>query len=64
MRITKVAEGAYFVPSYSLQTIAGMHAGITNQGVSIREGGEDIEPSGIQEDEELAQLEESQLRSQ
>ena len=35
MDIRKVTEGAYFVPSYSVQTLVGFHPGIMNQGVAI-----------------------------
>lgn len=35
MTIRKVAEGAYFVPSYSEDTIASFQSGMTNQGISV-----------------------------
>ena len=35
MTIEKIASGAYFVPSYSVSTLAGYQGGGTNQGVSV-----------------------------
>ena len=35
MTIEKIAEGAYFIPSYSVTTLAGYQGGVTNQGVSV-----------------------------
>ena len=34
MTIEKVADDAYFVPSYSVSTLAGYQEGVTNQGVT------------------------------
>ena len=48
MRIKKVSEGAYFVPSYSVQTIVPFLPGITNQTITS-----EIEPrENIAGDEE------------
>ena len=33
MTIEKLADGAYFVPSYSVSTLAGYQGGVTNQSV-------------------------------
>ncbi len=35
MTIQKIADGAYFVPSYSLDTLAGYQKGATYLGVSV-----------------------------
>ena len=35
MTIEKIADGAYFVPSYSVSTLAGYQGGVTNQGVAV-----------------------------
>ena len=43
MKIQKVAEGAYFVPSYSEQTIAWSPLGYTIQGLTFEETLEDTE---------------------
>ncbi len=44
MTIQKIAEGAYFLPSYSEQTIAWSPFGYTIQGLAFDETSEDIEP--------------------
>ena len=59
MKIKRVAEGAYFVPSYSEQTLAGLQPGIVNLGVTMGDVEEDREPmtgphDGDQEDVEPA----------
>ncbi|MBI2304447.1 MAG: hypothetical protein HYU86_06830 [Chloroflexi bacterium] len=41
MKVQMIAEGAYFIPSYSEQTIVGFQLGITNQTVAIAETPED-----------------------
>ena len=35
MTIEKIADGAYFVTSYSVSTLEGYQGGVTNQGVSV-----------------------------
>ena len=35
MMIEKIADGAYFVQSYSVATLAGFQGGVTNQGISV-----------------------------
>ena len=35
MKIEKLADGVYAVPSYSVSTLAGYQGGVTNQGVSV-----------------------------
>lgn len=44
MNIQKIAEGAYFVPSYSEQTIAWSPSGYTIQGLVFEEIPEEAEP--------------------
>lgn len=44
MNIQKIAEGAYFVPSYSEQTIAWSPFGYTIQGLVFEENPEESEP--------------------
>ena len=51
MKIEKVAEGAYFVPSYSEQTIAWSPFGYTIQGLVFDETFEDTEPVQVEQDE-------------
>lgn len=41
MKIERIADGAYFVPSYSVATLAGYLAGVTTQGVSVADHFED-----------------------
>ena len=41
MEIRQVGEGAYFVPSYSEQTITAFQPTITNQTVTVKEVDED-----------------------
>ncbi|HUV56003.1 MAG TPA: hypothetical protein VMV84_02100 [Dehalococcoidales bacterium] len=44
MKIRQVGQGAYFVPSYSEQTIIHFQPSITNQTVTTKEFEEDIIP--------------------
>ncbi|MDO9333979.1 MAG: hypothetical protein Q7T57_05600 [Dehalococcoidales bacterium] len=44
MNVQKIAEGAYFVPSYSEQTIAWSPSGYTIQGLVFEENPEGAEP--------------------
>ena len=44
MKVQKIAEGAYFVPSYSEQTIAWSPLGYTIQGLVFEEVTEETEP--------------------
>ncbi len=44
MRVRKIAEGAFFVPSFSLQTVAPFQPGVTNQTVVDVQQAEDQEP--------------------
>lgn len=49
MKIEKIAEGAYFVPSYSEQTIVWYPYGVTIQGLGFEEQLEDAEFMPIEE---------------
>ncbi len=51
MKIQKIVEGAYFVPSYSEQTIAWSPMGYTIQGLALDETVEDIEPVKVEQEE-------------
>ena len=51
MTTEKIAEGAYFVPSYSEQTIAWSPFGYTIQGVSFEEMTEEAEPLLVEEEQ-------------
>ena len=51
MTIQKIAEGAYFVLSYSEQTIAWSPFGYTIQGLAFDETLGDIEPVQVEADE-------------
>lgn len=44
MNIQKIADGAFFIPSYSEQTIAWSPIGYTFQGLAFDEICEDTEP--------------------
>lgn len=43
MGVQKIAEGAYFVPSYSVQTIVWSPVGYTIQGVTFEEVPNDVD---------------------
>jgi len=51
MKIEKIAEGAYFIPSYSEQTIAWSPFGYTIQGLSFDEIPEDTEPVQVKQEQ-------------
>lgn len=50
MKIQKIAEGAYFIPSYSEQTIAWSPFGYAIQGLSFDETSEDTEPVRVEQE--------------
>ena len=50
MKIRQVGQGAYFVPSYSEQTIIPFQPSITNQTVTIKEFEEDVVPTSLEEE--------------
>ena len=52
MKIRKIAEGAYYVPTYYMPMVHTYVPGIINQGVSSRDPKEDV-----QEDEGVVQPE-------
>ena len=45
MKIRQVGQGAYFVPSYSEQTITPFQPAITNQTVTVKEFDENTIPT-------------------
>ena len=47
----KIAEGAYFVPSYSEQTVAWVPAGYTIQSLAAQEPPEEDETNEIEAEE-------------
>ena len=51
-QIVKIAEGAFFVPSYSEQTVLGFQPGITSQTVLVC-GDIGIAPSALEEMQEM-----------
>lgn len=51
MKIEKIADGAYFVPSYSEQTIAWSPFGFTIQGLALDETFEETEPVQVEQEE-------------
>jgi hypothetical protein len=51
MKAEKIAEGAYFVSSYSEQTIAWSPFGYTIQGVSFEGMPEEAEPLLVEEEQ-------------
>lgn len=51
MSIQKIAEGAYFVPSYSEQTIAWSPFGYSIQGLIFEEMPEEAEPLVVEQEQ-------------
>lgn len=51
MNIQKIADGAYFVPSYSEQTIAWSPFGYTIQGLAFEETDEDAKPAQVEQEQ-------------
>ncbi|MFC2008120.1 hypothetical protein ACFLT0_00300 [Chloroflexota bacterium] len=56
MKIEKIADGAYFVPSYSEQTIAWSPFGYTIQGLVFEETVEGAEPIFMDTDRQKLEL--------
>lgn len=52
-QVRKVAEGAYFLASYSEQTIIGFQPGITNQTIVSEEETEELEAAPLEEEHPL-----------
>ena len=51
MAIRKVAEGAYFVTSYSTQTVVGFNPNLANQGILLDEA-QPEEDTSLEQDSE------------
>ena len=59
MTIEKIAEGVYFVPSYSVSTLEGYQSGITNQGVSVGTPGDVNKQTLDQESQSIGDVDSS-----